>query len=215
MNNENRVRKGITEMDILTIGFITVVILFMTCKFLFDLHMYRNSIYKVLYSGFTEYRMRKKSIEGMSQSYVLTEECGPNRMIYYVMEREHSVPSSFITIFLTSGCYLVSVKHNKNSDSFLEAKEFEQQNIMSQLENTVYNSLKFPTTIIKVLTDSCETNKKDAGKKNKLTIRREELLNTIKALHSRSEKVLTANDINGIFMTLAHDTIENEKIPMA
>lgn len=208
-NNENVGRKGNTVMDILTIGFITVIILFTICKFLFNLHMYRNSIYEVLYSGFTEYRMRKKSIEGMSESCILTEEFGPNRIIYHVIEKKYSMPAAFVTIFLTSGCYVIDVEKNQNGDIFCDAKVFKEQNIVRRLEETIYNSLTFPITSITVLPDTCEIKRKDS--KNKITVRRKALFNTLKKLHNKSETVLTAKDINGIFMTLTHDTIEEEK----
>jgi hypothetical protein len=202
-------------MDVITIGFISIVVIYMIGKFFFNLRMYRNSIYEVLYSGFTEYRMRMKSVEEMSESCVLTEKCGPNRIIYYVIEKEHSVPTAFVTIFLTSGCYILALKKkNENTDSFFEAKEFEKQNIASKLEDTVYKALEFPTTIITVLPDDSKAGNTEVGKKNKQIVRRKVLIDTIKALHDKAEKVLTANDVNGMFMTLAHDTIENEKISM-
>ncbi len=197
-------------MDILTIGFVTVIILFTVCKFLFDRHIYRNSIYQVLYSGFTEYRMRKKSIEGMSESCILTEEFGPHRMLYHVIEKKHAMPCAFVTIFLTSGCYILSIDKNQNEKAFDEAKAFKEQNIIGQLEKTVYNTLKFPITMMRVLPDTYEIKKKDS--KKEWTIRRKDLFHFLKKLHSKSETVLSPNDINGIFMTLAHDTMEEEKI---
>jgi len=199
-------------MDILTIGFITVVVFFMALKVLFEWRMYRNSIYQVLYSGFIEYRMRKKSIEGMSQSYALKEEFGPHRIIYYIIDKGNTSASAFVIIFLTSGCYLISIKKDVKSDMFLEAKEFQKQNITGKLKDTVYKSLEFPTTIITVLPDSYKGGIQDANVKNELTVHRKELLGTIKELYRKSEKVLTSNDINGIFRALANDAIEDEKI---
>ncbi len=200
-------------MDTFTIGFLAVVILFMAGKFLFGFYMYRKSIYKVLYSGFTEYRMRRKSIEGMSESYVLKEQFGPGRMIYHVLEKKDSMPSAYIAIFLTSGGYIVKVlKENKNTNLLIEAEEFKQKYIMKKL--SVFKSLHLPTAIIAVLPDSIEEARIYPGKKDILTVQRKELLNTIKELHEKSAKILTADEVYGIFMALAHDAIENETITM-
>lgn len=202
-------------MDIFTIGFFAVFILFMAAKYSFGFYMYRKSIYKVLYSGFTEYRMRRKSIEGMSQSYVLKEEFGPNRIIYHVVDSKGAEPSAFVTVFLTSGCYIIKVlKKNEHKKSESDTVEFKQSFILNKLNGTIYQSLRLPVYIIQVLPDLKNGKGRNQVNKTARTVPRSELLSILKELHAKSAKVLTEIDLNGIFMTLAHDAIENEKTAM-
>lgn len=199
-------------MDIFTIGFLAVVILYMILKYLYGFYMFRNSIYKVLYSGFTEYRMRRKSIEGMSESYVLKKQFGINRIIYHILAKKSSVPSAFVTIFLTSGCYIINMlKGHENENLSVDAEKFKQNYIMNQINESVYKSMTIPMTMMTVLPDHYDMAPKLVGKKDKLTIRRKELIDTLIGIHEKSEKIITSKDVYGIFMVLAHDSIESEK----
>ncbi|MGB4588573.1 MAG: hypothetical protein WBI17_04980 [Clostridiaceae bacterium] len=197
-------------MDILTIGFIIVLIIFMLVKFLFELYMYKNSVYEVLYSSFTEYRMRKKSIEGMSESYQLKEVFGPHRILYHINEKGNGARSAYATVFLTSGCYTIAV-NNETKNVFSEVKKFMNLNIEDQLKNTVYHSLSLQTNIFVISSNHPKLNA--TGEKTKgFVIERNELISKITEIHHQKKSNLSKIDIDGIFYTLAEDSIESEKV---
>lgn len=196
-------------MDILTVGFITAIILLTISKLLFNLYIYKNSIYEVIYSGFTEYRVRKRSIEGMSESYILTKEFGTNRIVYYMIEKRYFKQSVFVVIILTSGCYVIVVEESQKEGAGCEIKANNKQSIICDLKNISHNLLSFPIITITVLSDTNEIKNKD--NKNEITIRKKYLFRTLKKLHDKSKIVLTEENINSIFMTLTHDIIKDYK----
>ena len=198
-------------MEILTIGFITIIIIFMLLKFLFELYMYKNSVYEVLYSSFTEYRMRKKSIEGISESYQLKELFGPHRILYHIDEKGYGKRAAYATVFLTSGCYTIAV-NNETKSVFSEVKTFMKQNIYDPLKSTVYQSLSFQTFIFVISSNNSLDNAANFEKTKGFIIERKELISKIKELHNLKKNNLSRNDIDGIFYTLAQDSIESEKI---
>jgi len=198
-------------MEILTIGFVTIIIIFMLLKFLFELYMFKNSVYEVLYSSFTEYRMRKKSIEGISESFQLKEAFGPHRILYHIDEKGHGTRAAYATVFLTSGCYTIAV-NNETKKVFSEVKAFMKQNIYDPLKNTVYDSLPFQSSIFVISSNHAVDNAASADKTKGFIVRREDLTSKIKELHNQRKNHLSRIDIDGIFYTLAQDSIESEKI---
>jgi hypothetical protein len=198
-------------MEILTIGFITVIIIFMLFKFIFELYMYKNSVYEVLYSSFTEYRMRKKSIEGFSESYLLKEVFGPHRILYHIDEKGHGTRAAYATVFLTSGCYTIAV-NNKTKKVFSEVKAFMKQSIYDPLKNTVYHALSFQTFIFVIRSNNSMDNASNAEKSKEFIIERKDLISKIKELHNQKKNHMSRIDIDGIFYTIAQDSIESEKI---
>jgi len=198
-------------MEILTIGFITVIIIFMLFKFLFELYMYKNSVYEVLYSSFTEYRMRKKSIEGISESYRLKEVFGPHRILYHINEKGHGTRAAYATVFLTSGCYTIAVNNN-TKNVFSEVKAFMKENIYDPLKSTVYQSLPFQTFIFVISSNQSLDNSANFEKNKGFIVGREDLMGRIKELHNQKKNHMSRIDIDGIFYTIAQDRIESEKI---
>jgi len=198
-------------MEILTIGFVTIIIVFMLLKFLFELCMYKNSVYEVLYSSFTEYRMRKKSIEGISESYQLKEVFGPHRILYHIDEKGHGTRAAYATVFLTSGCYTIAV-NNETKNVFSEVKAFMKQNIYDPLKSTVYHSLPLQTFIFVISTNNSSDHTANFEKTKGFIVGRKDLISKIKELHNQKKSNLSKIDIDGIFYTLAQDSIESEKI---
>lgn len=198
-------------MEILTIGFVTVIIIFMLLKFLFELYMYKNSVYEVLYSSFTEYRMRRKSIEGISESYQLKEVFGPHRILYHIDEKDYGKRAAYATVFLTSGCYTIAV-NNETKNVYSEVKNFMKLNIYDQLKNTVYQSLSLQTFIFVISPNHSKDNAANGEKAKGFIVGRKDLISKIKELHDQKKNNLSRTDIDGIFYTLAQDSIDSEKI---
>lgn len=198
-------------MEILTIGFISIIIIFMLFKFLFELYMYRNSVYEVLYSSFTEYRMRKKSIEGISESYLLKEAFGPHRIVYHIDEKGYGTRAAYATVFLTSGCYTIAV-NNETKNVISEVKTFMKQNIFELLKGTVYHSLSIQTFIFIISSNNSMDNAANGEKTKGFIVERKDLISKIKEVHNDKKNNLSRIDIDGIFYTIAQDSIESEKI---
>ncbi|NDL67853.1 hypothetical protein [Anaerotalea alkaliphila] len=87
-------------MDMLALGFVTVLAVAMGVKILEQYRTYAGSVHQALYSNFTEYRMRKGSREALSESYRLKKLFGPHRIVH--MEDGGTV------LLLTSGCYAIN-----------------------------------------------------------------------------------------------------------
>lgn len=198
-------------MDTLTIGFILAVVIFMLIKLLFELYMYKNSMYEILYSSFTEYRMRKKSIEGMSESYLLKEVFGPHRILYHILQQGHSAGRAFATVILTSGCYTIAV-NSERKNIMVEVKSFMRQHITDQLKNTVYQSVSFQSDIFVIRSNGAKDSAVDGEKSKGHLISRKDLLGEMEKRHHLKKHSLSKVDIDGIFYTLAQDSIDNETV---
>lgn len=193
-------------MDQLTLGFITIIILFMVVKLLVERYLYKSSVYEVLYSGFTEYRMRKKSIEGMSESFALKEGFGPHRILYHVQGKGRA----YATLFLPSGCYVIVVRKDGKT-SGTEVKTFIQENLLDPLKDTVFQSLSLKPKVIFLQTGP-GTEKRTNGEEPKgRALRKKDLLRKLKELHALSTAHLSKAEIDGIYYSLAQESIDAEK----
>jgi len=192
-------------MDLLTYGFLSIVIISMATKWLFEWKMYRNSVYGVLYGTFTEYRMRKKTVIGMSESLKLCELFGPAKIIYHVLDSKQYKLTSFVTIFLNSGCYVIgiSMKNMDNIKSVKTAEKFLRENIMNKLDKTIYLEQEIPTHIMLVVSDD------ETGSSH--IVKRCDLIETIKKIHDESKSALTQEDITHIFHLVAKEALKAEK----
>lgn len=193
-------------MDWLTWGFVAVVLIFMAAKLLFERKMYKNSVYKVIYATFTEYRMRKKSIERMAESYQFQEKLGAHKIIFSVVDEKTYNPASFVTVLLESGCYIFGVCAKAPGDNAVTTcKMFYAQNIEAKLKGTVYDPKKLPVTYRLVVPDSMT----DAPKR-KNVIRREQLFEELQALHGAAKPVYSAEDVEHLFKIIAADVLKKE-----
>lgn len=197
-------------MDQLTIGFITIIIVFMTMKFFVERYLYKRSIYEAFYSGFTEYRMRKKSIEGMSESYTLKELFGAHRILYQVKRNAKNDVYAYATLFLSSGCYVTVVRKNgKVSGS--EVRSFIMENLSGPLKGTAFNSIAVKP---KVLVLRTEVDAKKASFKegqNSPHVSKKNLLQKIKEMHDTASSQLSKAEIDGMFYSIAQASIDEEK----
>lgn len=194
-------------MDWFTWGFVALILVFMIAKLLFEHRMYKNSVYKVIYGTFTEYRMRKKSIERMSESYDFQRELGPHRIIYSVVDEKVYNPASFVTVFLESGCYIFGVCSKMPGDNAITTcKMFYTQNIEAKLKGSVYDPRKLPVTYLLVVPDSL----KEVPKRKNL-IRREQLFTQLKELHSAASPVYSGEDVEHLFKLVAADVLKKEE----
>lgn len=197
-------------MDQLTLGFITIIILFMVIKLLVERYLYKSSVYEVLYSGFTEYRMRRKSIEGMSESFTLKEGFGPHRILYHVQGKGMNDRRAYVTLFLPSGCYVIVVRKD-GKISGTEVKTFIQENLLDPLKDTVFHSLSLKPKVI-LLQTGPGAEKSTTGEEPKgRALRKKDLLRKLKDLHASSDAHLTKAEIDGIYYSLAQESIDAEK----
>ena len=200
-------------MDLLTYGFLSIVIIIMVTKWLFEWKMYKNSVYGILYSTFTEYRMRKKTVIGMSESMKLNELFGSSRIIYHVLDSKQNKLTSFVTIFLSSGCYVIgiSMKNMVDKNSVKIVEKFLHENIMDKLDKTIYMEQEIPTHIILLVSDNelYGNNQEQIGSTH--IIKRSEVIENIKEIHNASKSVLTQEDISHIFQLVAQEALKTEK----
>lgn len=194
-------------MDLFTWGFVAVILVIVGGKWLFERKMYKNSVYKVLYSSFTEYRIRKKTVEGMSESYVLRDTFGGGRMIYQVLNDRQCNPSSFVTIFLESGCYVfgVSVTDKPAKDSLKICKSFFDQNIKKKLADSVYEKKEYPVHFYVVIPD------KSSFKEAAHVVKRQNILSVLQNEHTSGEKVFSQEDVKHLFSIVAKEALDNEE----
>lgn len=195
-------------MDLFTWGFISIVLIFMGAKVFYEFRMYKNSVYKMIYSSFIEYRSRRKSIEGMSESYNFRDAFGPHRIIFSALEDQKISPASFMTVFLTSGCYVFGIcTKEPAANSIARTKEFFSENVQKKLEGTVYDSEKVPVTFRLLLPDSLP------GKisRDKGVIRRQELMEELTRLHKEAPAVWSAEDVDHLFRTIAAQALKTEE----
>ena len=195
-------------MDLFTWGFISIVLIFMGVKVFYEYRMYKNSVYKMIYSSFIEYRSRRKSIEGMSESYSFRETFGPHRIIFSALEDQKVNPASFMTVFLTSGCYVFGVCNKAPAaSSMAHTKEFFAENVQKKLEGTVYGSGKIPVTYRLLLPDSLP------GKlpRDKGVIRRQELMEELTRLHKQAPAAWSGEDVDHLFRTTAAQALKTEE----
>lgn len=192
-------------MDPLAIGFVGVVAAIMTAKWLLEFKMYRSSVYKMLYSGFTEYRMRRKSVRRMSESAAMHEQFGDCRMIFQVLSSD-CVPASFVTVILCSGCYVLGVAGSASprKDSLQVCRRFFQENITEKLGGTPYQGRKLPVAYAVVVPDSSNIAQTEH------IVKRSNMIEWLKQLDSTREKVLSAEDVQHIFNVVAKEALVQE-----
>ena len=170
-------------MDVFTWGFVAVILLLAAAKFLFDWRMYKNSVYPVFYAGYTEYRMRKKSVEGMSESYALKDDLGAHRLLYHALRDTSRSPNAFVTLFLTDGIYVCGVVTGQKpqKDALRICREFFAENVEKRLrELTLWREKPLPVTYRIVLPD------KSAYAENTPCVKRAHLLAEIKKLRAEA-----------------------------
>ena len=193
-------------MDPIALGFVGVVATIMIAKWLFEFKMFRNSIYKMLYSGYTEYRMRKKSVSRMSESVAMNEQFGDCRLIFQVLPSDY-VPASFVTVILRSGCYVFGITGGvaPRKDSLQVCRRFFQENIARKLEDTPYQGRKLPVAYAIVVPDSSNITKTE------YIIKRSDMITWLKQRDSACEKVLSAEDVQHIFSVLVKEALVKEQ----
>lgn len=193
-------------MDPLAIGFAGVVATIMIAKWLLEFKMYRSSVYKMLYSGYTEYRMRRKSVRRMSESVAMQEQFGDCRLIFQVLRSDY-VPASFVTVILRSGCYVFGVTGSvpPRKDSLQVCHRFFQENIAKKLAGTPYQSEALPVAYTVVVPDSSNIAQTGA------IVKRGEMIEWLKQLDSAREKVLSAEDVQHIFSVVAKEALAQEQ----
>ncbi len=192
--------------DWFTWGFVAMILVFMVIKVLYQRKMYKDSVYRVIYSAFTEYRVRRKSIEGMSESYLFRDTFGPHRIIYSVVDSKKYHPFSFITVFLNTGCYVFGVcTKTPDEKSLSVCWEFYEKNIQKKLKDTVYDPGKLPVTCKLIVPDAMtQVPEKD------YIIRRSGLVECLRTLQSQRKAQYSAEDVEHLFKIVAAEVLKKE-----
>ncbi len=192
-------------MDPFALGFVGVVAVIMAAKWLFEFKMYRSSVYKMLYSGYTEYRMRRKSVLRMSESVAMQARFGDCRLIFQVLPSD-CVPTSFVTVILRSGCYVFGVTGNASPqrNSLQVCRRFFQENIAKKLADTRYRGEALPVAYALVVADSSNIAQTE------YIVKRGDMITWLGRLDSFREKVLSAEDVQHIFSVVAKEALAQE-----
>jgi hypothetical protein len=151
-------------MDWLTWGLVFVLIVFFTARWVIEYRIYKNSVYKVIYENFTEYRIRKKSIEGMSESNVIKKMFGSGRLVYQVLDQRNLNPASFVVMILPGGFQIFGIagKNKVGRDALKICGKFYAENVEKKLAQSVYAGKNIPVSFRVVLSD--QENAAPAGK---------------------------------------------------
>jgi|GEM_PF-3344583 len=193
-------------MDWLTWGLVFVLIVFFTARWVIEYRIYKNSVYKVLYENFTEYRIRKKSIEGMSESNVIKKMFGSGRLVYQVLDQRNLNPASFVVMILPGGFQIFGIagKNKVGRDALKICGKFYAENVEKKLAQSVYAGKNIPVSCRMVLSDQ----ENAALPKN--YVKRSGLLAEAKKTDEQNGKVLTAEDMEHIFRIIAKDALTEE-----
>lgn len=204
-------------------------------KYIYMWNIYRRSIQTEIYSNFIEYQMRCKNLLKLSESYYLKSRFGKHRIVYQMAQAKNSeIPQAYVIIILTSGLYILCVKNQsgrviaKRQGDFkqffidkkrgkAEEKQFLFKNPLNEsryfekrLRNLIPN-IDCPIMDMVVFPKHCEISWEGKEDETIPVIQRKQMIEVLKNNFEKHEKVLTENDVDYIFHTLADEAIEREK----
>lgn len=199
-------------MESLTLGFVTVVICGMIAKYIMQYKIYKSSIYSVLYGTFTEFRIRKKSIDKMSESIKINEKFGKAKIIYKVLDNKNYKPDSYVILILQSGFYIIGISRTDkiNKIFFDTINQFANQHIKDMLVGTVYENENLTMQML-LLTPENVCLKNNKLPKQYYIVNRKNLIENISIIDKQYSGNMTTEDINHIYQILARDMLEDEK----
>ncbi len=198
-------------MEGFTLGFLGIVVFSMLTKWMMEWKIYKKSIYSLIYSNFTEFRMKRKSINKMSESMKLNEIFGTARLLYHVLKNRKYKPYSYVTILLESGFYVIGISQSSKISNglFHNINSFVKENITIQLKNTIYENKSVPVHILLLTSESKQIASKAVLIERNI-VNRVNLLDVIYNIHNITNKTLTKEDINHIYQILAKEALNEE-----
>lgn len=218
-------------------GFIIVLGMVLLIKTIYGVYVYRNSIYTAIYSNYIEYLLRRKSIKRLSESYYFKSRFGVHRIFYQVASnKSERTPQAYVLTILTSGLYIANIKtqggkvlakvkgdfKNIVIDKAKKGQKPEKRvfTIKNPLDEVLYfqnrieeklKSFNIPIHRLVVFPDQANIIWEDENQRDEIVLQRKELFDTINKIHEKSSDIISENQIDAIYMTLAAEALEMEK----
>ena len=198
-------------------------------------YMFRRSIYKEIYSNYLEYVMRKKSLSRLSESYFLDSRLGKHRIYYQLAAAKgEKTPQAYVVLILTSGLYLMDIKKQTGEIEASAKGDFKYEIVVKQRDQNPKVEVKMmknpmdevryfqkklfqklrgeevPAFPVVVFPDASTLHWEEKWEGMPI-IHRKEVYQTVKNLHEKHKKVLSEEDIDRIYLTLAGELLEAER----
>lgn len=222
-------------MDEIILGLSLAAIIVLLYNLIFGWIMYNKSIYKVIYSGYLEYYLKKNKIRKLSESSAISESFGKHRMIFQLFSiKGKKSPQPYIIIILSSGMYCLKVSNiqgevtGKKTGAWEHIAAYDKKhpekkvkekitNPMTELEQFTkkvqekINKIEVQVYKIAVFPDCSVLKIKNEDLDGALAIKRSQLRDTLADLHKSKENLLNDWEIDALWEMIVKDSLKTEE----
>lgn len=201
-------------------------------------YIFRNSIYKEIYSSYLEYAWKKKRLLRLSKSAWLENALGTHRICYQIItpNGEVSKAQAYVVFLLESGLYVANIKNEQGSIIAVNKGDFRRlltdrkkkrqpvQQYVRLIKNPMDETDKFAKALLSKISDADLSVYKivvfpDAdtitwSSKERLdckVLRRKELVEYIKSIHIKNKNIITKNEVDQYYQKIIAEALKQEK----
>ena len=207
-------------------------------RWIFGRSQYSKSIYQAVYSGYLEFWMKKKKIRKLSESSVFQEKFGKHRLFYQIFSQNKGKDlQPYLVVILESGFYYIRVirqqgvitgsKNGQWTDTYLYDKKDLSKKKSDKFPNPLSELSQFgkkmqekldgrevPVFKLAVFPDQCTIKVKPEETAGVRVINRSQMVETIREIHEKEDKVLDGPEIDAMWQRMAKEALEMEKGPL-
>lgn len=223
------------NMEELLWGFAAIGVAAYAWRMISGWTQYRNSVQKMLYTGYLEFWTKRKKLRKLSESMELQEDFGKHRIHYQLYsEKKGKTPEAYVLVTMSSGVYFVKVMNSQGdisnaqkgmwTSTYSVDKKHPEHKTVDKLGNPPAELKSFADKMreklgkytyeehdIMIFPDSSKLHIEEREIDGVRIIKRSALLDAMKEIHEKSAKDLTDVEIDAIWMTMAKESLELEE----